>query len=83
MLRFFIVMIVLVVAYVAWDQGAFGNARRDSGRDIRIAGEGPVERVGAAVDKGLAEAGKAVQVAGKKLERAAEGHNAPAVQPTP
>ena len=80
MLRLLFVLLVLSAAYVMWDRGAFGNTprhRTDSGAPPHPTQKGPAETVGAAVDRGLAQAGRAVQRAGENLQHAADGQRVP------
>ncbi len=84
MLRFLLVLVLLAVLYVMWDRGAFGS--RGDRRETPISADerarpGPAQELGAAVDRGIAQAGRAVERAGRDIENAANGR--PAVRPTP
>lgn len=86
MLRLLFLLCVLGVVYVMWDRGAFGNPphhRTESIDGERASTKGPAETVGAAVDRGLAQAGRAVQRAGENLEHAADGQHIATPRPTP
>ena len=87
-MRLVVAILILVAIYVAWGNGTFdnllGRTRSSmSGVPIQtVQPEGPGERAGAAVDRGLANAGRAVQRAGRNIEKAANGMT-PQVEPTP
>ncbi len=72
MSRFLLALLIIAGLYILWDRGAFGNmaGRRTVGADT----EGPAEKLGEAVDRGVAKAGKAVERAGESIENAASGH---------
>lgn len=78
-MRILFLLLVLAALYIAADSGMFDSSRTSNSVTTKTAepGDGPAERLGATIDQGIAGAGRAVQSAGKKLERAADGPSKP------
>ena len=77
--RLIVFLIVVFALYVAWDRGMFGTHPHEystaSNGSLPPAGsrEGPAERVGAVIDRGIAKAGRAIEDAGRNIQHSADG----------
>lgn len=81
MFRLFCAILVIALVFMLWDRGTLRGtfsqlpSRSDGSR------MGPAETVGAAVDRGLAKTGEAIERAGRKLEHAADRSTRTAQRP--